>query len=111
MLHPSILSSELDSLKSRSAQDLSNLRTLNVIITGQISHQSVKNLKHFGAVTSNAKHSDCGFFGHNERGKSVGDLSVFEAHLILYLRIANVTELTPANRSRVLHHKVLQSHR
>lgn len=68
-LHPSILPSELYGFKRGHSEHLSNLGTLNVLIA---SCETIKNLDHFGAVTSSAKHTDHGLFGHGKKEKVEG---------------------------------------
>jgi hypothetical protein len=68
---PFIIPSELHWFKRGHSEHLSNHGAFDVLIAGSVDHQSVKNLKHFGAVASIPKLSDCGFVGHDFREKSV----------------------------------------
>lgn len=67
---PLSITSELDGFKRGHSENLCNLGTLNVLIA---SCETIKNLEHFGAVTSSAKHSDHGLFGHGKKEKVEGE--------------------------------------
>ena len=68
-LCPPSITSELDRFKSRKTQSLFDHRRFNI---AESTGQSVKHLQHLMARLSSAKHTDCGFFGHDEKEKVCG---------------------------------------
>ena len=93
IVSPLSITSELNRFKSCYTQDLSNLRGFDISVPDRISGQSVKHLQHLIAVLSNAKHTDCGFFGHDKRKKVCRVWVSLEriSFSIRYSQMANVT--------------------